>query len=254
MKNAARVALALALLSPAAAFADDNTETTSANTLVVVTPNAPIVIQQGGPGAQASPQASDVEGAAPVGQAAPHNEDWNNVSHINGAVVPVGERGAYLKKFKKANISTNPLGWMFGFYGVSASYAVSDNVVIRGDINVGKQFEGNDGVEVGASAPIYFRRAYSGPFLEPGIVSRTVQQDQYVYSSDYSQSSTMSTTSSKLLFEMMFGWHWSFDSGLNVAMALGAAREISSGSSDSSSYSNGDDMHFAGYFRVGYAF
>ena len=53
---------------------------------------------------------------------------------------------------------------------------------------------------------------------------------------------------------MMFGWHWSFDSGLNVAMALGAAREISSGSSDSSSYSNGDDMHFAGYFRVGYAF
>ncbi len=246
MKNAAVVATMLALFATPA-FADGDTQTTQANTLVVVTPNAPIVIQQGqGPGAQQLGQ-PDPQEMPPAPLAAPQNEDWNNVSHINGSIVPVGERGAYLKKFKKTNISTNPFGFMYGSYSISASYAVSDNVVIRGDANVGKMIEGGSGVELGVSAPIYFRRAYSGPFLEPGLITRTVNQDEYNYS-DYS---SMSTTSSAVLFEMMFGWHWSFDSGLNVAAALGAAREIGNSSSDS--YSS-DDVHFAGYFRVGYEF
>ena len=140
MKNAAAVATVLALFATPA-FADGDTQTTSAQTLVVVTPNAPIVVQQGqGPSAQlGQPQETEMPPAPP---AAPQNEDWNNVSHINGSIVPVGERGAYLKKFKKTNISTNPFGFMYGTYSISASYAVSDNVAIRGDANFGKQLEG----------------------------------------------------------------------------------------------------------------
>ena len=256
MKNAARVALALALLAPVSASADDSTQTTSVNTLVVVTPNAPVVIQQGqGPGVQQGPgaqQASEMEAppAATAAPAAPQNEDWNNVSHINGSIVPVGERGDYLMKFKKTNISTNPLGWMFGFYGVSASYAVSNNVVVRGDINIGHQFEGNDGVEVGASLPIYFRRAYSGPFIEPGLVMRSIQQTSYAYDAYGNTTTSSMSTNSNVLVEMMVGWHWSFDSGLNLAMAFGAAREIS----NTSGTSNSDEPHPAGYFRIGYEF
>ncbi len=48
---------------------------------------------------------------------------------------------------------------------------------------------------------------------------------------------------------MLFGWHWTFDSGLNVAMAFGAARNMSS---DNNEY-NSDEPEPAGYFRIGYA-
>jgi len=55
----------------------------------------------------------------------PYNEPWDNVNHINGRLVKVGEKGAtYLLKYKKTNIATNPIGWMFGFYGLSVSHAV----------------------------------------------------------------------------------------------------------------------------------
>jgi len=248
MTNAARVALVLALLAPVAALADDSTQTTSANTLVVVTPNAPVVIQQGqGPGAQATEmEAPPVASATP---AAPQNEDWNNVSHINGSIVPVGERGAYLKRFRKANIAANPIAWMFGYYSLSASYAVGENIVVRGDVSFGKQLEGGDGVELGASLPIYFRRAYSGPFIEPGLIVRTVQADTSTYGAP-SGNSTMSTTNAQTLVEMMIGWHWSFDSGLNMAMAFGAARELSNSNGQAAS----DNPHPAGYFRIGYEF
>src|SRR5688572_4023829 len=74
---------------------------------------------------------------ARVAVPAPQNEDWNNVSHINGTPVKVGERNDYLNDgYKKVNISSNPIGWMFGFYGVSGSYAIHKNVAIRGDANL----------------------------------------------------------------------------------------------------------------------
>ena len=241
-----RVALVLAALSTPA-LADD-TQTTHADTLVVVTPNAPVIVQQGGPSTQGAPGS-----LGPITQpdqvqpnnGAPQNEDWENVNHINGTVVPVGERGAYLKKFRRVNLSTNPIGWMAGFYGVSASYAVSENVVIRGDVNVGKQFEHDDGIEVGISAPIYLKRAYSGPFIEPGLLVQS-WKDSYDYAYYGDSYGSSASTTGRVLVEMLAGWHWTFDSGLNFALAAGASREINGDS--------GSDPHFAGYFRVGYAF
>src|SRR5262245_42821150 len=86
---------------------------------------------------------------------APPNEDWNNVSHINGHPVKVGERGDYLYKWKKTNISTNPIGWIFGFYGLSVEHALTDNIAIRGDANM-FMLASMTGYELGASLPIYF--------------------------------------------------------------------------------------------------
>src|SRR5215468_3169374 len=40
-----------------------------------------------------------------VASVAPQNEDWHNVSHINGQVVKVGERGDYLYRWKTINIA-----------------------------------------------------------------------------------------------------------------------------------------------------
>src|SRR5688572_15998407 len=99
---AARAALSLLVVAAAStpALADGETVTTEADTLVVVTPNAPIIVNSTAPGAQAQmapiPVAPPI--AAPVVATAPQNEPWENVSHINGQVVEVGERGKYLKK------------------------------------------------------------------------------------------------------------------------------------------------------------
>lgn len=231
-----RAAVALALAAATPALADD--EVKHVDHLVVVTPNAPVVVTEGDQGPQ-GPQTSGPV-MTPTMNGAPQNEDWNNVSHINGVPVKVGERGDYLYKFRRFNIAADPLSWLAGMFNVSASYAVTDNIVLRGDVNFGRTLYDDKGSEFGVSAPIYFRRAYSGPFIEPGLVVRSSTDSYYDGYSDQ-----MSSTSN-VLVEMMVGWHWTFDSGLNLALAGGIARPIDS--------SNDDDITPAGYFRVGYAF
>jgi hypothetical protein len=253
MMNAARrVAFALPILLAASAHADD-TRTESANTLVVVTPNAPIVVQQGqGPSTMGAQAQVDEPPAPPTTNGAPQNEDWNNVSHINGSVIPVGDRNQYLYKFKRYNISTDPFGPLYGNYSFSGSVALSENIVFRGDVSFGKQVDADgDGMELAASLPIYFRRAYSGPFLEPGLVLQTINRDDG-YVDNSGSYNTMSTTQNKVAFEMMIGWHWSFDSGLNLALAGGMARVINS--DNNTDYYSGPELQPAGYFRVGYEF
>jgi hypothetical protein len=253
-------AAVLAVLAlPALAYADDAPVTTQqAGTVVVVTPNAPVVVS----GQQAQPVQQpvmapamtpvvdpDAPPAPPAPQAAPQNEPWTNVSHINGTVVPVGDRNNYLYTFKKTNIASNPIGWMFGVYGVSLSYALSNNIAIRGDANY-VSINSEQAYEVGVSFPIYFRRTYSGPFLEPGLIVRGSSNSDN-YDSTYSDSSS-SSSNTFVGPEMMFGWQWMFDSGLNVAAAFGVARNLQSNNDMYSS--NSIDVQPAGYFRIGYAF
>jgi hypothetical protein len=175
---------------------------------------------------------------------APLNENWANVNHINGHPVKVGERGDYLHKWKKTNISTNPIGWMMGFYGLSLSHAVSPNIAIRGDANI-YNIDNDNGYEFGLSLPIYFKRVYQGPFVEPGIMVRDFDTDDN-YCDPYYDDSCGSDAS--IGPEVMFGWHWTFDSGMNVAIAFGAARALNKNSD------YGADIEPQGYFRVGYAY
>lgn len=245
------VVLASLTLSATAALAEgDGTQTATAETLVVVTPNPPVIVQQGGPGVQPAPMAPAPIAAAPV---APQNEPWENVSHINGQLVEVGERTKYLKKTFKTNLATNPIGWLAGFYGVSLSHAVHTNVAIRGDANVFNDLfgEGTSGTELGASMPLYFKRVYSGPFLEPGLVVRTTRSNP-----DYCDSyhgSDCASTDTMFGPQVLFGWHWMFDSGLNVAAAFGMAKNMNTETMDEYGYSSEEPLEPAGYFRIGYA-
>jgi len=249
------LAASLALLPVLATVAHaDGTETTNANTVVVVTPNAPVIVS--GNGAQAAAPAPSVEApiappsAQPVamtagGVPAPQNEEWNNVSHINGQVVPVGERGAYLYKAPKTNVNIDPFGIFWGFYDGAVTHAISQNVALSVGFTIYSGDNGNSDsfYQFNASAPIYFKRTFSGPYLEPGIVSRTTTSANYYDACGGCSGSNMSTTSS-VGFETLFGWSWIFDSGLNVALAGGPVKMF-----DGSSHTSGN-----GYFRVGYAF
>ena len=181
---------------------------------------------------------------APVAEPAPQNEDWRNVSHINGEPVKVGERGDYLYKWKTTNVATNPIGWMMGFYGVSVSQALGTNIALRGDANlVDMRGDNIKGYELGVSVPIYFKRVFQGPFFEPGLIVRDFDnEDSY---SDYDDNDPASVGPS-----VVFGWHWTFDSGLNVAAAFGLMRNINNNSMDE--YDDGG-IEPSGYFRIGYA-
>ena len=231
LPSVAAAAAALAALASLPAPALAQPEPGDGAPVIVVTP-PPVVMAPGMAPGPVGPQVAVSD--------APQNEDWANVSHINGRPVPIGTRGDYLYKWKKTNIATNPIGWMFGFYGLSISTAVHDNVALRGDANI-FDLDGASGYEVGASAAIYFKRVYQGPFLEPGIIARELRD-----SDDFG-----GTSDSEAMVgpEMLFGWHWTFDSGLNVAAAFGAARDLRHRDADGDS-----QIEPAGYFRIGYAF
>jgi hypothetical protein len=260
MMNRAAVTATLSTLlsvSVASVAHADDVETTSAQTLVVVTPNAPVIVTNGqatsAPAsvttALAPPGAADMPPAPP---AAPQNEDWNNVSHINGSIVPVGERNAYLYAAKKTNISSDPLAWMFGYYQIAGSHALSQNLAVSVELSGWSTENGNNtGYSVAATLPIYLKRTFSGPFLEPGLVVHHDGNTGGYYYDASCVDCTMTTSRDWAGPEVMIGWAWMFDSGLNMSAAFGAAKRVQD--SQASSYSSSDPEPF-GYFRVGYAF
>lgn len=245
-------AVTLASLLLLAATASADTVTTEVDTLVVVTPNAPVIVQQGDPQSVTQPLtppgAAEMPPPSPrapvVANAAPQNEAWSNVSHINGTPIKVGERGDYLIKFKKTNIAANPFGLFWGLYDMSVTHALSQNIAVSGAImHINDEF-----TQFSATMPIYFKRAYSGPFLEPGLLIRS--EKQYSYSDCYECSAGYygeEMSSSWTGPQMLLGWHWTFDSGLNLAAAFGVAKRLNNTNEYNETEANG-------YFRVGYAF
>ncbi|CAN5791298.1 hypothetical protein BH11MYX3_BH11MYX3_08140 [soil metagenome] len=184
---------------------------------------------------------------------APMTDRWEDVSHINGQLVKVGERNEYLiKDPKRFNISTNPIGFLVGFYGLSVAGAITDNIVIRGNVELfDYEFFGRTtGHELAISAPLYLRRAFSGPFLEPGFIYQQTMDTPWDLFGDGDQMPVAHTYAGP---EILFGWHWTFDSGLNFAAALGVTRSMNTTSSNSDEYQSDEPMP-TGYLRVGYAF
>lgn len=168
------------------------------------------------------------------------------LSQIGGMPVPVGDHNQYYYGGPRVNVSVNPLGWMIGAYSASASVAITDHVVLRGD---GTYYDIVDsdthGFQLGLSAPIYFRRAYQGVFLEPGVMIRSLSHGAESYTDDTFEVGP----------EILLGWHWTWDSGLNVAIAAGLGRNLSSpDDTNGDGYANDDPVFVDGYLRFGYAF
>jgi len=250
--RAAALASLLTTFAAASAHADE-VQTTTAGTVIVVTPSAPVVVPATPVTAPAAaPGAVAAVAPVPAPNAAPQNEDWSNVSHINGHPVPVGERGQYLYKFRPNEITVNPFGPFWGYYDIAAAHAVSQNVAVQGSLSAWDRENGySTGYQLTASVPIYLKRTFSGPFLEPGVIIRESSSgDNYCYDASGSYSSCGSDSRRWAGPEMLFGWQGTFDSGLTVQFAAGVAKRMATNYDGSS----GDETDFNGYFRVGYAF
>lgn len=211
--------------------------------LALAAATAPALAQ---PAAATAPAAT---APAATDEAPPPTHAWGDVNHINGQLVKVGEENDYLKKYKRWNVSTNPVGWMLGLYGVSVSYGLNQNIAVRGDVNVMRPVGAEDttGVELGVGLPLYFRRTYQGLFLEPGLITRTTSAPGYC---DSCVTSTEQVTSTTFGPQVLVGWHWTWSSGFNFALAAGVGRNWAT---KRTSYAE-DEVFGNGYMRFGYAF
>jgi Protein of unknown function (DUF3575) len=216
---------------------------------LVLAATSPAAAQSMSPGpvqtAVPPPPPQEAPPPPPPAQAAvaqPSGAPGNDVSHIGGTPVPVGDHNQYHYRFRRTNLSTNPIGWVLGIYGASLSYGFSDHIAVRGDLNY-FDFLNDDGhgYEIGVGLPIYFRRTYSGVFLEPGFILRQYGEDE-----DYDDNTTMGP-------QVLVGWHWMWDSGLNLAIAAGIGRNWSREDSPDSDFDD-EEPFFNGYLRFGYAF
>lgn len=161
-------------------------------------------------------------------------ENEENVSKVAGQIVPDGDRNQYYLDYKRWNISTNPFGLIYGSYSLSGSYAIHKNFALKGDLNFYDYVGSSEkGTEVSLSVPIYFKKVYSGFFLDPGFVYKTTTKDRKTKSSAGPQ--------------VLVGYSWMWDSGLNVAIAAGVSRNVFAKEEYESIQGNS-------YLRIGYAF
>ena len=235
LKRTVTLPLAALSLLTATAFADGTQPGTQPRAAAVAV--APAISP---PGADEMP---------PVPPAPPQNEDWSNVSHINGHPVPVGDRNQYLYSYKKTDIMVDPFSPFLGYYDAAISHGLNQNLAISVGVS-GWNTSNETGLQITASAPIYFRRTFSGPYLEPGLIFRTTTSKDEVDYAVCAGCTVMPSSSSGDSWagpELLFGWHWTFDSGLNIALASGLAKRM-----DHDTYADGVEVN--GYFRAGYAF
>lgn len=176
--------------------------------------------------------ADDTTDLGMAADAAAKTHDWNDVSHVNGRLVPVGASDEYKLSHKRVNLALDPLTLLVGWIDLEAQVAISDHVAISGSFAT-MTVDSTTGIGAALTAPLYLRRVFSGPYLEPGLV---------VYK--FSDENGSSTTAGP---QMSAGWQWMFDSGFNVAVAVGAARLGGGDEGDGGAVPQG-------YFRTGYAF
>jgi len=180
---------------------------------------------------------SAAQASADTGVAPRPSENPENISQINGQLVEVGNHNNFDYSYRRINVGANPLGAMFGFYGVQGSYAINSMIALRGDVTLYSPPNSStgSGFEVTASAAIYFKHMYKGLFLEPGIMLRKLENFD----------NKIETTSG---VQTLVGYQWMWDSGLNVAIAMGGGRNLANNDGE------GDDIFGNGYARFGYAF
>jgi hypothetical protein len=134
---------------------------------------------------------------------------------------------------KTTNLQLSPIGVIFGFYSIAAERALSSNIALALELDAANTGGGaGTATQAILSLPLYIKRTFSGPFIEPGVL---------VHSTSYEPAYAG--------IELLIGWTYLFDSGVNISGAIGISRRI-----DGDGELVVDALDPSGYFRVGYAF
>jgi hypothetical protein len=161
------------------------------------------------------------------------------------APVQVLERPVYHYEDRPVTVAANPYGLLVGYYEAAVMVGLSRNLAL----SVGGaawKIPGSSGAQLTVSLPIYLRRTFTGPYVEPGLIARRTPATGGAVECASAACSAPDAQHAWLGPEVLFGWQWSFDSGLHFAMAIGLARHAVDSMNDRTE----TDMN--GYFRVGY--
>lgn len=176
-------------------------------------------VESGGEGGEAAETAAEPEGVATTCACEPESQ----------ASMPLG---SYSPRW---NLASNPLGWLVGLYGGSATVVVAEHLSVRADANYFTPIATDSrGYELGIGLPIYVFQAFDGPFVEPGFVVRRFGEDD---------------AEPVVGPQVLAGWHMSWRHRLNAAVAIGMGRDVSR--AQGSTYAH---FFLNGYLRFGYAF
>lgn len=171
--------------------------------------------------------------------------DDDKYSNIEGQVVPVGEKNRYEYDYPKWNIYTNPFSWFWGQMSLGASRAIHQNFTINGSAGFLYGYWGEPNVYGGLfdlSATAWFRKVFSGFYLEPGVA--------LVFATQGGTADVSATVGGP---QLIAGWGWIWDSGFNINLGLGLGYYWGKGDNfQNTSYLDG--IFPTGKLAFGYAF
>lgn len=153
-------------------------------------------------------------------------------------------------------VATDPIGLVSGRYALTATYVLTHRLALRADVQIIEDpwAYSDSNWRAGISVPIYLDRPLHGPYLEPGlaIAERLVGYAAGMLGGGGAIGGLGGYTAMPLVErsiepQIFVGWQWLFDSGLNLAAAIGVSRHFASdGSGTSTSIPES-------YLRVGIA-
>ncbi|HTR56414.1 MAG TPA: hypothetical protein VMJ10_37325 [Kofleriaceae bacterium] len=147
---------------------------------------------------------------------------------------------------RRFEIAIDPISPRFGYWEGAIDCAISRQVVLSLSAAYWTSDPLNGGAQIVASVPIYLSRAYSGVFVEPGMVLRGYS---HVYPG--APANFVDPDPPWMGPELLVGWQVTSASGLAIAAAFGLVKPLSTRDSSQKPL---DDPEINGYFRVGYVF
>ncbi|HEY3805033.1 MAG TPA: hypothetical protein VGL61_20625 [Kofleriaceae bacterium] len=140
----------------------------------------------------------------------------------------------------RAEVQIDALGLLDQRVELSATGLITPN--LGATLTLADQLDGTSR-QVALSLPVFAQSAFRGFFIEPGMLAGGRWSSNCL--------SCAPDINKTISAEVLFGWSWLFDSGLTLAMAIGAQVEVACYDNDC-----GIDPAIspAGYFKLGWAF
>jgi hypothetical protein len=149
-------------------------------------------------------------------------------------------------------LATNPLAIVDEEYSVSMAAAVASHVVVRGELQLAAANVplADVSAAAGLSVRLFLDHAFQGPFIEPGVITRTTTTSGNCLENSTIVDGMCGYTPRTLGPEIYVGWQWTFGSHFTGAASFGVEKVWFA---DNGLSAAAIPHVFAGALRVGYA-